>query len=280
LVVVRILHLSDTHTTASGLDEDGVASTAALERLLHDCRHLPDLDLVVVSGDVADDGSVAGCEATRDRVGAYAAERGIPVVYCTGNHDDRAAFTKALGSGHLAADGTDVGRLALPAGEERAAVSTVDGLRVITLDSLVPGETPGRVGEAQLDWLGDELATPARRGSIVVLHHPPVHPSTHPVLAEFGLRNPDELAEAITGTDVRAVLCGHYHFQLMGLLAGVPVWVTPGVVTRIDLTSPGLRAVTGAGASVLDLDAPTYHVLHARDLEANREAWSDETAGA
>lgn len=246
-------------------------STKALERLLGDCRELPGLDLVVVSGDIADDGSVEGYEATRDRIGAYAAGRGIPMAYCTGNHDDRAAFAKALGTGHLAADGTDVGRLAMPGGDERAAVSQVGGLRVITLDSLVPGETNGRLSGAQLDWLHAELRTRAARGTLLVLHHPPIHPSTHPLLAELALRNAGDLADAIAGRDVRAVLCGHFHLQLTGWLGDVPVWVTPGVVTRIDLSRQVLSGLTGAGASVIDLDAPRFHVVHARDLSADRE---------
>jgi hypothetical protein len=40
----------------------------------------------------------------------------------------------------------------------------------------------------------------------VVLHHPPVHPSTHPILGELGLLNADDLAGPIPGTDVRTVL--------------------------------------------------------------------------
>ena len=56
----RILHLSDTHATATGIDEDGVDALAALDQILRDCRHLTGLDLVVVSGDIADDGSAQG----------------------------------------------------------------------------------------------------------------------------------------------------------------------------------------------------------------------------
>ena len=69
-----------THVTASGFDADGVPALAALERILHDCRHLDGLDLVVVTGDIADDGSTEGCSAVRERVGAFAGERGIEPI--------------------------------------------------------------------------------------------------------------------------------------------------------------------------------------------------------
>jgi 3',5'-cyclic AMP phosphodiesterase CpdA len=280
----RILHLSDPHLTGSGFDEDGVDAAAALERMLLDARHLSGLDLVVVSGDIADDGSVAGCAGVRERVGEFAAERGIPHVYCTGNHDTREGFAAALGSGHLGPDGTDVGRLIEPAPDtpvgERAAVSEVLGLRVITLDSLVPGKVHGLVSAAQLSWLAQDLAEPAPAGSIVVLHHPPVFLESPPTRAAV-LQNPDDLGAVLAGTDVRAVLCGHLHLQLSGSLYGVPVWATPGIVTRVDATAPPhlLRAVKGAGASVVDLGgpfSPMFHTLQARDPLAGVEVYELE----
>lgn len=94
--------------------------------------------------------SAEGSALVRDRVGRFAADRGIPHVYTTGNHDLRPGFTAALGTGHLDARGTDVGRLLPGLDDERAAVSTVGGLRVVTLDSLVPGHAYGAVGTAQL----------------------------------------------------------------------------------------------------------------------------------
>jgi hypothetical protein len=56
------------------------------------------------------------------------------------------------------------------------------------------------------------------------------------------------------------------------------VWVTPGVVTRIDLTAPPHleRAVKGAGATVVDLAgpySPMFHTLQARDPEAGTQVY-------
>jgi len=274
----RILHLSDTHLTASGRDEDGVETTAALERILYDARHIPGLDLVVVSGDIADDGSAAGYAAARDRIGAFAASLGIAHVYCTGNHDERTAFAAELGSGHLGPDCVDVGRLASSSGTGRVAVSEVSGLRVITLDSLVPGSVHGLLSDGQLTWLREVLARPVAAGTVVVVHHPPIYLESSELMQRVGLRNADALAEVLRGSDVRAVLCGHFHLQLTGSLAGVPVWAGPAVATRIDLTTPPHleRAVTGAGATVVDLGgpfSPTFHVFHARDPRAGEQVY-------
>ncbi|MFD2077969.1 3',5'-cyclic AMP phosphodiesterase CpdA [Actinopolymorpha cephalotaxi] len=269
----RILHLSDTHLNSPDVD-----ASAALARILYDARFVPKVDLVVVSGDIADDGSTEGCAGVREQVGRFCAERGIPHVYCTGNHDTREAFAAALGSGHLAADSTDMGTTMAGASGERAAVSIVAGLRVVTLDSLVPGHVHGHLDPGQLVWLREVLAEPAAAGTVLVLHHPPIAVPTSPIMDTVNLRNAGDLADAVQGTDVHAILCGHFHLQLSGLLRGIPVWVTPGVVTRIDFTAPPRweRAVVGAGATVVDLGGPAsplFHVLHARDPRAGEQVY-------
>jgi len=209
-------------------------------------------------------------------VGGFARDHGAAQVWCTGNHDERGAFTAVLGSGHLDASGRDVGRLAPSSVGERAATSDVAGVRVITLDSLVPGQVAGRLSPEQLDWLREVLADPAPAGSVVVLHHPPISVSEQ--WAAASLQDPSALADALRGSDVQAVLCGHVHAQIAGSLGGVAVWVGPGVVTRIDLTAPPdvVRAVRGAAATVVDLageTAPLLHVLHARDPRAGEQVY-------
>ncbi len=277
--MTRILHLSDPHVSAEGPDADGVDGVAALERMLLDARHVPNLDAVVVSGDIADDGSAAGCIAVRDRVGTFAAQRGIPHIYSTGNHDRRPGFMQALGSGHIGPGGDDVGELMDPHDDTRAAVSMVGALRVVTLDSLIPGRTEGAISDDQLRWLARILATPAGDGTVLVLHHPPLRLPSVPYVAHVVLQNIEALAAVVAGTDVRAILTGHLHLQLAGSLAGIPAWVTPGIVTRIDMTAPPdvVRGVLGAGATVVDLTeplAPTFHVLLARDPRAGEEVYA------
>lgn len=280
----RILHLSDTHVGTDGVDEDGVDAVAALRGLLASVAHVPGIDLIVVTGDIADDGSEQGCVIVRDAVGQFARDRGVPHVYTTGNHDWRPGFSAALGSGHLTAEG---GNAALRAfdGEERAALSMVGGLRVVTLDSLVPGQAHGVVSARQLNWLTDVLSEAAPDGTVVATHHPPVHLPRHP-MSQVVLHNIDDLAAVVQGSDVRAILTGHLHHQVSTSLTAIPVWVTPGVVTRIDLTSPPhlVRGVLGAGATLVDIvgpSSPMFTVLHARDPRAGELVYlHDTTTGA
>ncbi|WP_105971501.1 metallophosphoesterase family protein [Streptomyces geranii] len=281
---MRILHLSDTHIDHAGApNRHGVDTTASLRRMLADAGQLAGLGAVVVSGDLADSGAAEEYTVVRDLVGGFARERGIPVFCTTGNHDERGAFAKVLGSGHLDPAGGDRADLRLTSpGGELAAASTVDGHRMVTLDSLVPGKVYGRLGAAQLDWLRELLRTPAPHGTTVVLHHPPIT-LDNPLQRALGLADPADLADAVRGSDVRLILCGHFHLQIMGFLEAVPVWVTPGVYNRVDLTGPAgtERAVRGASATLVDLGSPhgpLFHTLHARDPRAGETVYELDAA--
>ncbi len=276
---MRILHLSDTHLDRTGgPNKHGVNATRSLTRMLADLAAVRDVDAVVVSGDVADDGSPEAYTAARDLIGAFASARSVPVIFSTGNHDERGAFSKILGSGHLDALGNDRAETVIDtAAGERAAVSTVDGYRFVTLDSLVPGMGYGRIGADQLSWLRGVLQTPAPRGTVLVFHHPPITLDVE-VQRALGLRDPAELADAIRGSDVQVILCGHFHLQIFGHLESTAVWVTPGVVNRIDLTAPAgtERAVRGASATLVELGTPAsplFHTLHARDPQVGETVY-------
>lgn len=274
---MRILHLSDLHVPRQpGPDADGIDARAVLAQLLHDLRRLSDIDLVIVSGDISDDGSAEGYADALTLVGSFARDRGAAQAWCVGNHDARDAFSTVLGTGHLDASGSDVGRPAPVAARACAATSEVSGLRIITLDSLIHGEVPGRVRPEQLDWLRDVLAQPAPAGTIIALHHPPI--SVSPEWAAASLQDASALADVLRHSDVHAVLCGHVHAQVLGFLGRMPVWVGPGVITRIDLTAPRgiVRAVRGAAATVVNLggpNSPMFHTLHARDSRAGEEVY-------
>ncbi|MGW2420119.1 metallophosphoesterase family protein [Streptomyces sp. NPDC001709] len=276
---MRILHLSDIHLDrVDAPNKHGVNATRSLRRIIADLRHLTAVDAVVVSGDIADDGSVDAYVAARDILREFTAARNVPVICSTGNHDERQAFTKVLGSGHLDPDGSDRAHALVPSTEtERAAVSLVDGYRFITLDSLVPDKGYGHLSRTQIDWLTDVLRTPAPHGTVLVFHHPPITLDVE-VQEALGLQNPAELADGIRDSDVRLILCGHFHLQVFGFLEATPVWVTPGVVSRVDLTAaPGTkRAVRGASATLVQLDTahgPLFHTLHARDPQAGETVY-------
>ena len=99
----------------------------------------------------------------------------------------------------------------------------------------------------QLDWLAEELATPAPHGTILALHHPPV-PSVLDLAVLVELREQDEFAEVLRGSDVRSIIAGHLHYSTTATFAGIPVSVASATCYTQDLNVPvgGSRGHDGA----------------------------------
>lgn len=255
---LRILHLSDTHLAGDGaLHSGSVDTTATLDAVLARFEELPDVGLVVVSGDCSDDGSVASYRSLADRVGAWAERHGAALVVVPGNHDDRAGFRAALGTGHLRAEGGSPVARTLEHVDPTVpvdGVSTVAGRRVVTLDTSVPGAGFGELRPAQLEHLRAVLAEPAPHGTVLVLHHPPL-PAPTALHESLRLQEPEALGAVLADSDVRVVLSGHYHHHFAGALAGVPVLVAPGVANDTDVAGAyeRERALVGAGGLVVDV---------------------------
>lgn len=252
---LRILHLSDTHFAGDGVRHYGVVDTAEhLQRALAHARRL-NVDLVVVSGDVSDDGSEESYRRIRDAVTGWAAERGARAVFAMGNHDDRAAFRTVLGGGQPRTDETVLG------GDDPArpiaSVTEHDGWRLVVLDTSVPGAGYGTLEPAQKQFLRDAIAAPSAHGTIVIMHHPPIRAQTD-LLQALALDEHDarDFIELVRASDVRVVLAGHYHHPIVEMVAGVPIVVTPAVanVARA-FEAPDEESATDAfGGTYIEID--------------------------
>jgi 3',5'-cyclic-AMP phosphodiesterase len=239
-----LIQISDVHLTVGGTLPPGVRprdNLVAGLRLLDDTGIKP--DVFVLTGDLADTGDAACYADLAGMLDDAARARRASVVYTPGNHDDRATFRRHL----LGGDGADHGAGPINQTHWR------DGLRIIALDSTVPGAGHGHLDPATLDYLRTELETPAPDGTILALHHPPM-PSPIQPMSRLALRNPDDLRDAIAGSDVRIILCGHNHHAALGTLADIPVWVSPATAYRADVTSTEIfRGVPGGAFSRIDL---------------------------
>ena len=233
-----LLHLSDTHLLAGGNRLYGsVDAESHLRQLLDELMASEGRpEAIVVTGDLADRGEPDAYDRLRRMVEPVAAHLGAQVIWVMGNHDDRAAFRESL--------------FAEP-GSTRPVdrVYDVNGLRIISLDSTVPGHHYGEVTDAQLDWLAEELSVSAPHGTILAMHHPPL-PSVLDLAVAVELRDQSGLAEVLLGTDVRSIIAGHLHYSSAGSFAGIPVSVASATCYTQDLNVPvgGTRGRDGARA--------------------------------
>jgi Icc protein len=163
-----LVHLSDVHLRELGQKlYEHIDSTQQLTdalRLLENMGVHP--DALVFTGDLADFGEDGAYRKLRELVDAAAARMDTQTVWVMGNHDDRTLFKKRMLDEHPDPAST--------ADQPADAVYDIAGLRVISLDSTVPGNHYGLVTEPQLEWLAEILATTAERGTVLAMHHPPI----------------------------------------------------------------------------------------------------------
>ncbi|WP_327077896.1 phosphodiesterase [Agromyces cerinus] len=251
-----LLHISDTHVLAGGGRlYDRVASERHLQTLFEEFEASGGRpEAIVFTGDLADKGEPDAYDRIRRIVDPVAERLGAQVIWVMGNHDERAAFRRGL----LGEHGVHAEGGVRPVDR----VDDVNGLRVITLDSTVPGRHHGEIAPEQLDWLAEELSMPAPHGTILAMHHPPV-PSVLDLAVAVELRDQGGLAEVVEGSDIRSIIAGHLHYSSTATFAGVPVSVASASCYTQDLNVPvgGTRGRDGARAFNLVHVYPTT-VLH------------------
>jgi 3',5'-cyclic AMP phosphodiesterase CpdA len=223
-----IAHVSDTHLLDGGARLGGVADTVgSLERTAAQLIRLGDrLDAIVVTGDVTDLGETDAYRRVREVLEPLATASGAELFWVMGNHDERAAFRTEL--------------LDEPPNDEPVhGVADVGGLRIVALDTSVPGYHHGALDATSLAWLERVLAEPAAAGTILAMHHAPIATPLS-LMDVLELQGQDELAEVLRGTDVRLILGGHLHYATNGMFAGIPVSVAGATAYTMDLSArPG-----------------------------------------
>ncbi|MFF5626246.1 metallophosphoesterase [Microbacterium sp. NPDC012755] len=259
-----LIHVSDPHFLAGGARLGGRYDVEAnFGRTLDAIRAVhPHPAAIVITGDLADLGEPDAYRRLRDAVEPVAEALDTTVVWVAGNHDERPALRAGL---------LDLS----PTEEPVTGVWDLDGLRLIALDTSVPGWHHGDLERAQLDWLADLLREPAPHGTLLAMHHPPL-PSHLPLFDILELRHQDELAEIVRGSDVRGILAGHLHYSSHGMFAGVPVSVASATCYTMNVALPaaevnGMDAaqafqlvhvhpdtITHAVVPVTDADTGTY----------------------
>lgn len=224
-----LLQLSDPHVGAAWGGDDPIARLRAAVAAV---RGLPDPpDAVLLSGDLTDNAELGEYETVREELAPLRA----PVFPLPGNHDARAPLREAFGLAGV--------------GEERVDyVAELGPLRLVVLDSTVPGQVEGTLDAASLAWLDAELAAAPELPTVLAMHHPPLATGV-PAWDGINLTavERDALGEVIgRQSQVLATVGGHLHSPAVATLGGRPVLAAPSTYLP---TAPrfGVDEVPGFG---------------------------------
>lgn len=219
-----IAQITDSHLRADGSWLQGRIDTRAalVAAIAHVNRLDPAPDLVLVTGDLADEGRLEDYRVLRSQCDRLAA----PYAPIPGNHDDRARFRAAF------------------AGHEPFADAEADfvqyafishGRRFIGLDTLIPGEVTGGLCAHRLAWLGTCLAAEPAMPTMIFMHHPPFATGIR-FLDEPPFAGAAALEKLIRAhPQVRMIVCGHAHRAIATGWGGTTAVVAPSAVYQMPL---------------------------------------------
>jgi 3',5'-cyclic AMP phosphodiesterase CpdA len=217
-----IAQISDLHVRPRGRRAYGDVDTNAMaaRAVAAVAGLVPAPDCVVVTGDLTD----CGLEEEYVVLDELLRELTAPVFVIPGNHDRRAALLRVLGPRHVY----------LP--QDGSFLQYVIGdfpVRLVGVDTVVPGETHGDLCEARLRWLEATLRDGRHRPTLIMMHHPPFLTGVEAMDA-LRCRAGDPLAALVARhPEIERVICGHYHRPITVRWAGTVGFATPSTAHQV-----------------------------------------------
>lgn len=231
---------ADAEPGWSHIDTAAHLSRAVAE--LNALKPLPDVTLI--TGDLTDHGTPEEYANLR----ALLAPLAMPAYLIPGNHDTREGLRAAFGAdGYLPADGF-------------LHYSVEDHpVRIVALDTCIPGEHGGLLCADRLQWLARTLAAAPAKPTLVMMHHPPFSTAIEH-MDRYALRDPDDFAAIVRRhPQIERILCGHLHRTIDKRFAGTVAGTAPATAHQLVLDiNPGAPAE-------FTFEPPGYQLHHWRD---------------
>jgi 3',5'-cyclic AMP phosphodiesterase CpdA len=219
---VLICQLSDLHVRPKGELYQGVVDSNRMfaEALAHVGRLDVRPDLVLLTGDLVDFGRPEEYRSLRELL----APVDLPYLVIPGNHDDRQALRAAFSD-----------QAYFPS--EGPLNYCIDDypVRIVGLDSSVPGKHHGLIDAPALCWLAGVLAAEPAKPTLLMLHHPPFMTGIA-YMDKYTLKEAGALERLVAQhANIEVVVCGHVHRPMTRRWGGTVVCACPSTATEIDL---------------------------------------------
>jgi 3',5'-cyclic AMP phosphodiesterase CpdA len=245
-----LCQISDLHIKAGGKKSYGVVDTAGMLRAcvaqVLAAKQRP--DVVVVTGDLVDFGREDEYAMLRELL----APLPMPMYLIPGNHDDRDVLRKCFPDHAYL---RDTGRFCQYVVDDHP-------VRIVAIDTVVPGKSGGTLCEERLAWLDATLAARPAAPTVVLMHHPPFTTRIGH-MDRIGLAAGTEALRTIIqrNPQVERVLCGHLHRPIQVRFGGTIASTCPSPAHQVALD--------------LDDDAPSRFMMEPPGYQLH--AWRPET---
>ena len=222
-----IAQLTDLHVRPHGQPANRVAETNMfVERAFRAVADFaPRPDVILLTGDLTECGLDAEY-ANLARLIRRFLPASIPLFVIPGNHDRREKLRESLAHlPHVTADPVYV----------QYAVEDFP-VRLVMLDTLVPGAGHGELRPEQLQWLDRTLARVPGKPTLIGMHHPPFACGiAH--MDRIRLQNAGAFVEVIARhKQVERIVCGHHHRAITAKVAQAIASISPSVAHQVEMS--------------------------------------------
>lgn len=257
-----IAQITDTHIVEKNAHWLSEPLTKTRERLIKVIAFLNQLDpqpeAVLLTGDASDTGTQEAYDHLKELLSPLKA----PLFLIPGNHDSREEMRKAFAScSYMPAEGFI-----------HYAIEEYP-VRLIGLDTHVPGEDFGRLCNERFNWLVSTLETDKKKPTLIFMHHPPVKTGTKLFDDILCLISSDFQGLIRKENHLLGILTGHYHHLCVTSCASKLCFMAPSVapvhffahpqddhVTALELEDPAITLHKWHGG-----DHMTSHVVRIKD---------------
>jgi len=249
---MKIIQLTDLHVCSTP-DDSSLDRHDRLKRCIRSINsHHSDADLCIITGDLADDGSMESYAVLKELL----SELVIPVQLTIGNHDLRKNFQDSFPG--IPRDEDGFTQFVIDAGDSR----------ILVLDTVIEGKIYGWLCEKRLRWLGRELSNAGDRNVYIFMHHPafPIGLRHHEKIA---LVQSDEFINICTKhNNVKRIFAGHVHAEANVRSANLYMSICRGVSQHLlfEQWSPNATYIAHAPAYNVILTDKNGESVHFYDL--------------
>ncbi len=203
---IKIIQITDCHLGDSNGDkllsmnpDESLQDVLSLIKTNH-----PESDLAVVTGDLANDPTLA----CYDRLNTILSKQLSPFIWLPGNHDKPEYMVQA-------------------AAAPNQRLRVVGNWLIVMLDSHVDGQIHGNLSEPELRFLKQSLEDNPDKHVMICMHHQPV-PIGSQWMDNYIVRNAQDFWALVKPFDhVKVVLWGHVHQEFDEEYEGTRLLATP-----------------------------------------------------
>lgn len=243
----RLLHITDLHIKPDPHETlAGILPDINLKAVLAEAYQLyTQFDLIIISGDLAQDPCLASYQRIREILAPY----GTPVLSVPGNHDDLDMMHTVLHCGQFTC----------------ATKLDIQDWQIICVNSQQADSNQGWICPTEMQNLRQAFASSAP--SLLVIHHHFLDTGS-PWMDRMKIANATEFLEIIVQQEqLKLVIHGHVHQELQWQFQDISVMATPSTAVQFAPLASSFQLTTAApGFRIIELEANGNFTSHCHYL--------------